>query len=252
VPSQQRQAQSRIRASRWLERLLAAGAICLSICRRQLRGKLLYSVRGVYYVPLWLPLLIALALLTSGLWREPAQGALHALAARLGGAQSTELAAFLAPSVRYWSRDIGRWAGEHGLDPQLLATVMQIESCGHPAVLSPAGAQGLFQVMPFHFAEGESMLDPATNAKRGAGFLKQCYSQAGGVIGLTLACYNGGASVIGKQPREWHRETQQYYRWGVGIYSDAASNTEESATYQQWLAAGGQGLCDRAEAELRL
>ena len=39
------------------------------------------------------------------------------------------------------------------LDPDIIATIIQIESCGNPAARSTAGAQGLFQVMPFHFEE---------------------------------------------------------------------------------------------------
>ena len=52
------------------------------------------------------------------------------------------------PQVRTWSAEISHWAVEFDLDPNLIALVMQIESCGHPRVHSSAGAQGLFQVIP--------------------------------------------------------------------------------------------------------
>ena len=204
---------------------------------------------GVYYVPLWLPITLALLLASSLFWGSAVyRSAIHLLR----GIGYTELAAFFAPSVQHWSSKIGEWSSQHQVDPRLLATVMQIESCGHPSVISGAGAQGLFQVMPFHFAEAENMLDPDTNARRGSAFLNQCHQAADGVIGLTLACYNGGASVL-SQPREsWSRETRSYYRWGVGIYSDAVANSATSATFDQWLAAGGQRLCASAESELGL
>lgn len=213
-------------------------------------GHGLINRSGVYYVPLWLPIALALLLASSLFWGDIA-GLVHRSALHLmRGASDVELADFFAPAVQHWSGDISRWSAQHQVDPHLLATVMQIESCGHPTVISGAGARGLFQVMPFHFAEGENMLAPDTNARRGSAFLKQCYQAADGVIGLTLACYNGGGSVIGKPRESWSRETQMYYRWGVGIYSDAVAGSDTSETFDQWLAAGGRRLCESAEREL--
>lgn len=158
---------------------------------------------------------------------------------------------FTSP-VLHWGPDIARWAAEYDVDPNLLATVMQIESCGHPTVTSRAGAQGLFQVMPFHFASGEDYLDPETNAMRGARFLKECTGYASGDIGLTLACYNGGPSVVRRAFSSWAHETQRYYNWGLGIYNDAAAGANHSPTLDAWLAAGGMHLCSRAASTLGL
>jgi soluble lytic murein transglycosylase-like protein len=164
----------------------------------------------------------------------------------------TPVAALFTPQVRHWAADIVRWAAEFDLDPNLLATVMQIESCGHPTVSSYAGAQGLFQVMPFHFASGENQLDPDTNAKRGASFLKECIGWADGDVALTLACYNGGPSVIPKPYEQWRRQTQFYVLWGVGIYADAANNRSSSAILDDWLDFGGSSLCQQASTALGL
>ena len=46
------------------------------------------------------------------------------------------------PEVQYWSAAIQVWASAAGLDPNLVATVMQIESCGDPRARSRAGAMG--------------------------------------------------------------------------------------------------------------
>ena len=238
-------------------RLLVAFAACrrfLSLCQGQIRGGRKIIKRGdVYYVPLWLPVGIALVLASTVVWEDIGRAALRVSSSALHlihGAKPAELAEFFAPSVQFWSAEIGQWAAEYEADPQLLATVMQIESCGHPTVISSAGAQGLFQVMPFHFAAGESMLDPDTNARRGADFLNYCHATADGVIGLALACYNGGPSVITQDAEDWSYETQKYFRWGVGIYSDAVANHSRSDTLDQWLAAGGQRLCASALSEL--
>lgn len=163
------------------------------------------------------------------------------------------IAPLFTPQVRYWTGDIERWADAYDLDPNLLATVMQIESCGHPTVSSYAGAQGLFQVMPFHFTEGENQIDPETNARRGASFLQQCLTTWGkGDPGLAMACYNGGPSLTNKPYTAWPDQTQRYYVWGMGIYTDASANQSQSPTLDLWLNAGGKILCHQAGGALGL
>ncbi len=166
--------------------------------------------------------------------------------------RGTTIAPLFTKEVDYWAADIQRWATQHNVDPNLLATVMQIESCGHDTVSSHAGAQGLFQVMPFHFSNGENMLDPDTNAMRGARFLNECLGYANGDPGLAMACYNGGPSVIRRPFSQWAAETQRYYTWGTAIYLDAVQNNRSSPTLQNWLDAGGSSLCSRAAQRLGL
>jgi len=156
------------------------------------------------------------------------------------------IAPLFTDEIDHWARDIGRWAEEHELEPNLLATVMQIESCGHPTISSYAGAQGLFQVMPFHFSAGEDMLDVVTNARRGMEYLVGGLELAGGHAGLALAGYNGGHGVINRGWATWAAETQRYYSWGSRIYMEAASGMATSPTLDEWLAAGGDRLCAQA------
>lgn len=164
--------------------------------------------------------------------------------------QQTVIATLFTPEVKHWSADIERWATEYNLDPNLLATVMQIESCGHPTISSYAGAQGLFQVMPFHFTADENQLDPDTNAKRGANFLNYCLTYADGDVARAIACYNGGPSVVNKPFSVWPDQTQRYLLWGIGIYADAANHRDRSDTLDRWLAAGGGTLCQMAAQTL--
>lgn len=160
-------------------------------------------------------------------------------------AQKT-IAPLFTPEVQFWAPWIAKWSQQYGIDPDMLATVIQIESCGHYLVNSPAGAQGLFQVMPFHFAEGESMLDPETNARRGIGYLLGSLQRADGHIGLALAGYNGGWGVIPLGWGKWPQQTRNYYIWGSQIYMDALAGKKESAALQNWLLAGGINLCLKA------
>ena len=154
------------------------------------------------------------------------------------------------PQIRTWSAEISHWAVEFGLDPNLIALVMQIESCGHPRVRSSAGALGLFQVMPFHFQEGEDPLDPQTNARRGLSYLARSLDLSDGQIDLALAGYNGGHGVIDRDPNTWAPETRRYVQWGMGIIEDISRGELRSPQLDAWLAAGGANLCRQASAEL--
>lgn len=160
------------------------------------------------------------------------------------GAQ-TPLAPLFTPEVQRWSGKILAWARAFDLDPNLVATVMQIESCGDPEARSTRGALGLFQVMPFHFGAGEDPLDPETNARAGLAYLAEALRRAGGDVAQALAGYNGGHAVIGR-PDRWSAETRRYVYWGVGIYADARQGRADSARLREWLAAGGRRLCAQA------
>jgi len=161
-----------------------------------------------------------------------------------------ELLNAFTPEVQQWSTSIVSWAQAYGLPPQLVAIVMQIESCGDPQAISPSGAQGLFQVMPFHFGPDEDMLLPETNAARGLDYLQQAYRLADGRTDLTLAGYNGGHSQISRSSDTWPEETRRYVHWGTGIWDDLQAGHSRSNTLDDWLSAGGSRLCQGARAAL--
>ena len=167
------------------------------------------------------------------------------------GEQSKSLSPIFTPEIQYWGQQIVRWAADYNLDPNLVATVMQIESCGNPDARSSAGAMGLFQVMPFHFSALENPYDPDTNARRGMSYLQRSLIAAEGNPGLALAGYNGGISVISKPQSLWAEETQRYLYWGSGIYSDAANGNVESQRLNEWLSRAS-GMCSRARDKLNL
>jgi hypothetical protein len=189
-----------------------------------------------------------LALGTSGLKTPDVQPEVHAASGTI--VVNGSLAPLFTPEIQFWSANITRWASEHGLDPNLAATVMQIESCGNPSARSSAGASGLFQVMPFHFYATENAYDPDTNALRGMNYLAKSLERSGGDARLALAGYNGGIGVIGRAESAWAAETKRYAYWGSGIYADAAQNASESARLNEWLSAGGASLCRKARERL--
>ena len=160
------------------------------------------------------------------------------------------LSPIFTPEVQHWSEKIAVWADAYQLDPNLVAAVMQIESCGLPGAESSSGAQGLFQVMPWHFETDDDMQDPDTNAQRGIAYLALGLQRANGDVGLALAGYNGGHGLIGRDRSLWPAETRRYFYWGTGIYADATSGEITSARLQEWLDAGGVSLCEKAAEEL--
>ena len=163
-----------------------------------------------------------------------------------------KISAVFSDEVKYWEADIVRWANEYSLDPDMVATIMQVESCGDPQALSIAGAQGLFQVMPFHFSAGEDMLEPNTNARRGMNYFAERLVQTAGDVGKAFAGYNGGHVAAGSSWNNWAAETQRYYVWTTGIYEDAKAGLTDSPTLQEWYAAGGASLCQQAASRLNL
>ncbi|MBN1439473.1 MAG: transglycosylase SLT domain-containing protein [Anaerolineales bacterium] len=202
------------------------------------------------FAPLGIAILTVIAV--GGLAARPgAAAAIAAAPVKEYSAPVSPIASFFMPTVRAWEADIARWAEEYGLDPNLAATVMQIESCGDPRAVSPSGAQGLFQVMPYHFEAGEDMRNPETNARRGLAYLTRSLLLAQGDVRLALAGYNGGHGVISWDEADWPEETRNYAYWGGGIYADAAAGGSVSPRLEEWLAAGGTSLCDAALSRRR-
>jgi soluble lytic murein transglycosylase-like protein len=152
--------------------------------------------------------------------------------------------------VHRWASQIERWAAEYALPPDLIAVVMQIESCGDPLAVSPSGAEGLFQVMPYHFSRDDDPFDAETNAHRGLRYLAGAMSLASNDQRLALAGYNGGHASITLPESQWAAETQRYVKWGMGILQDARAGYSSSPTLAAWLASGGDHLCRQSAERL--
>jgi soluble lytic murein transglycosylase-like protein len=112
-----------------------------------------------------------------------------------------------------FAAEIDAAAARHGLDPALLRGLIRQESNFNPAATSPAGAQGLCQLMPAT-AAGLGVAnpsDPAQNIEGGAKYLKQQLDRFGGDVSKALAAYNAGPGAVqkynGVPP---YAETQNY------------------------------------------
>lgn len=165
-------------------------------------------------------------------------------------APSGGISPIFTKEIQHWGNDIVRWANAAGVDPNLAATVMQIESCGDPRATSRSGATSLFQVMPFHFKLGENPYDPETNALRGMNYLSRSLQAGGGNARLALAGYNGGIGVISRSEWAWPAETKRYVLYGAPIYEDARNGATSSASLTEWYQKYGAGLCRQAAQRL--
>jgi soluble lytic murein transglycosylase-like protein len=120
-----------------------------------------------------------------------------AVAARPGEvAGAAELAAKLPPNGKQWAGAIDRAARAAGVEPALLAALVNHESNFNPNARSHAGAIGLTQLMP-GTAAGLNVdpHDPEQNLAGGARFLRSMLDRFGSVE-LGLAAYNAGPNRV--------------------------------------------------------
>lgn len=103
-------------------------------------------------------------------------------------------------------------AAKNDVDPKLLASVAWQESGFQAHAVSPAGAQGIMQLMPTTAAGmGVDPLDPTQALDGGARYLKIQLDRFGGRTDLALAAYNAGPTAVlnaGGIPN--YPETQAY------------------------------------------
>jgi soluble lytic murein transglycosylase-like protein len=183
--------------------------------------------------------------------RDPT-AALPSSASGISVTPSGGISPIFTKEIQHWGDDIVHWSNVASIDPNLVAVVMQIESCGDPRALSRSGAIGLFQVMPFHFHFGENPYDPEVNALRGLNYLSRSLQAANGDPRLALAGYNGGIGVISRGEWTWAAETLRYIRYGAPIYEDARSGAATSTALTEWYQKYGRNLCNQASKRLGL
>lgn len=82
-----------------------------------------------------------------------------------------------------------------GLDPQLVLSVITIESKFNKYAISGAGARGMMQIMPFWLTqigtEKQSLFDVQTNIRYGCTILRYYIQKEHGDVTRALARYNG-------------------------------------------------------------
>ena len=124
---------------------------------------------------------------------------------------------------------------KYGVNPSLLAGLIEQESHFDPTVGSGAGAQGLTELMPETAASlgVTDPHDPTQSIEGGARLLSEKLKEFGGDTELALAAYNAGSGAVqqynGIPP---YPETEQYVQKVLGY----------AAGYEQGGAFGGTSL----------
>ncbi len=89
---------------------------------------------------------------------------------------------------------------EHNLDVDLLSSVVKAESDGNTRAVSPAGAEGLMQLMPGTAAElgVKDSFEPKDNVRGGSAYLDALLTRYHDNLALALAAYNAGPDAVDK------------------------------------------------------
>lgn len=95
---------------------------------------------------------------------------------------------------------INNAAAKYGVDPRLVAAMIQTESGGNPNAVSPAGAEGLMQLMPStaNLLGVANPLDPKQNVDGGTRLISNLLKKYKGDKKKALAAYNAGSGAVDK------------------------------------------------------
>lgn len=124
-----------------------------------------------------------------------------------------------ATAAHRYDAIVEQHAAKHGLSPDLVRAVIQVESAFDPIAVSPKGAMGLMQLMP-DTASDFGVTDPfhpEQNIGAGTAYLKRLLDRYDQKIELALAAYNAGPGNVekyGDVPP--FRETRDYVKKVTG------------------------------------
>jgi soluble lytic murein transglycosylase-like protein len=120
-------------------------------------------------------------------------------------------------------------AKRHNVDPNLVRSMIKVESNFNPRARSRKGAIGLMQLMPATARELKvaNPYDPAQNLDGGVRHIKSLLENYNGDVALSLAAYNAGQGAVerhGGVPN--YKETKAYVQRITNLYgsSTAGSN----------------------------
>lgn len=114
---------------------------------------------------------------------------------------------------------------KYQIDKELIQAVIAVESCFNPKAVSPAGAEGLMQLMPAtadRFGVADSF-NARQNILAGSRYLKWLLNRFDGNLQYAIAGYNAGEGRIdqykGIPP---FKETQRYVKNVLALYTKLA------------------------------
>ncbi|CAN7312868.1 lytic transglycosylase domain-containing protein [Paraburkholderia terricola] len=125
-------------------------------------------------------------------------------------------------------------ADKYGLDPQMLAAIMHVESKNDPNAVSPTGAGGLMQITRSNQkAYGlKDYRDPASNIDTGARIYSEFLKRNKGDVGAALRGYNGNSDP------DYVAKVSAAYGGGVGGMGESKEKMRTRSVQQaiaDWL-----------------
>jgi soluble lytic murein transglycosylase len=115
----------------------------------------------------------------------------------------------------FYSNFILDRANIEAIDPNLVSAVMRQESIFNPGIVSPAGAIGLMQIMPYTAKQlasdlkipffVDSLYNPSYNIKLGTYYLKQLLDTFNNNYVMVLSSYNAGP----QNAKKWYDKNKQ-------------------------------------------
>jgi len=136
-----------------------------------------------------------------------------------------------------FSKLVERVAREHNLDPQLLHSIITVESGYNPGAISPKGAIGLMQLMPDTASRfgANNPLDPMQNIRAGARYVRFLLSLFNRDMPLVLAAYNAGEGAVSKYRNTIppYQETREYVAKVLASYQKRTGQSLLPTQYQR-------------------
>lgn len=155
-------------------------------------------------------------------------------AERLGLDRMIRSGSLLPDDRRHVLAAIVRESRRNGLDPLLVAAVIQVESHFDPFAVSSVGACGLMQLMPPTARElsgqqlkTKHLFNPVLNIELGTAYIARLFDRFGGDLHRALIAYNAGPGVA----RQLRHGSKAYRR--LEAYPKAVLSTYRSLALLQ-------------------
>lgn len=125
---------------------------------------------------------------------------------------------------------IEKYAGDYGLDPSLIHSIIATESRFNAKAVSPKGARGLMQLMPATAQRlgVSNSFDPEQNIRGGVKHFRFLMDSFKNDVELSLAAYNAGENLVqrlGRVPEI--RETKDYVQTITARYGKKTGETQD-------------------------
>jgi len=134
--------------------------------------------------------------------------------------------AFPVPMPKHIAAAIREAAAQHGVDPNLIASMAFRESRFDASAVSRAGAIGVMQLKP-RTAAGlgvKNSYDARDNILGGAKYLRAMLDRFNGDVDLSLAAYNAGPELVAQKGVKATSEAVAYVAAVKAMYTVATRN----------------------------